>query len=195
MMADRLHNLPQTLRASKVSARMGSAPRAFLAGGLGFAVSFLVACGGGSGLLSSDQASNLNGQLDQVSSALGAGQCAAAANAATGFQNAIDDLPASVNGTLVNNLKQGASTVADLSSKDCRSHTTSTTTSTTTSSTTSTSPTSTPTTTSSSVTTPAKITTATTATGSGSNSTTSGSGGAGLRGSGSGGGSGGAGTG
>ena len=32
------------------------APRALLAGGLGFAVSFLVACGGGSGLLSAGQA-------------------------------------------------------------------------------------------------------------------------------------------
>ena len=49
---------------------MGYAPRALLAGGLGFAVSFLVACGGGSGLLSADQASSLNGQLDQVSSAV-----------------------------------------------------------------------------------------------------------------------------
>ena len=40
-------NLPQTVAFSKVRARMGYAPRALLAGGLGLAASFLVACGGG----------------------------------------------------------------------------------------------------------------------------------------------------
>jgi len=46
---------------------MGNGSRAFLAGGLGFAVSFLVACGGGNGLLTSGQAGNLNSQLASIS--------------------------------------------------------------------------------------------------------------------------------
>jgi hypothetical protein len=185
---------------------MHYAPQALLAGGLGFAVSFLVACGGGSGLLTADQANNLNSQLDQVSSALDAGQCDAAASAAAGLRNAVENLPASINSTLVSNLKQGASTVGDLATTECHSQTTKTTTtpttSTSTTSTTSTqSTTTTPSTTtsSSSTTTTAPpqtvTTTATTTTGSGTTSTAGGSGGAGLLGGGGGSGSGGAGTG
>src|ERR1700694_1988201 len=125
---------------------MGYAPRALLAGGLGFAVSFLVACGGGSGLLSTTQADTLNSQLDQVASAVSAGQCGAAANAVTTFSNAVINLPPSVSGTLTRNLEQAASTVAQLAAKDCQNPTTSTTSSSTSTST-STSTTSTPTTT------------------------------------------------
>ena len=45
--------------------RYGS--RAFLAGSLGFAVAFVVACGSGNGLLSGDQASTLTGELTSIS--------------------------------------------------------------------------------------------------------------------------------
>src|SRR5450755_1104884 len=118
---------------------MGYGSRAVLAGGLGFAVSFVVACGGGSGLLSSDQASTLNGQLDTVSSAVLAGDCNTAASAARALSNAVADLPSTVNTTLVQNLGQGAQTVSQLASKECQTtETTPTTTTTTTTPTTTT---------------------------------------------------------
>lgn len=95
--------------------------RAIPVGGLGFAVSLLIAAcgGGGAGLLSSDQASTLSGQLNQVSSALAAGDCAGVANATNTLNNSVGSLPATVNVTLRNNLIQGASTVAELAQKDC----------------------------------------------------------------------------
>jgi hypothetical protein len=175
---------------------MRHASRALLAGGLGLAVSFLVACGGGSGLLSSDQASTLNSQLDQVSSAVGSGNCAAASSAVSDFSNMVSNLPTGVNQTLRDNLSQDASRLGQLAAADCQNATTTT-------STTTTSTSSTPTsTTSSSTTTPATITsasatstatsTATTSADTGT-STTGTSGGAGL--GGNGGGSGGRGTG
>jgi hypothetical protein len=179
---------------------MGFAPRALLAGGLGFAAALLAACGGSSGLLSGSQANNLNASLDQLSNAVDAGQCGAAANAVTTFSNAVVDLPPSVSATLTHNLEQGASTVAQLAAKDCQTASSTTSSTTTSSSTTTTStPTSTSTTTSTPTTTTSTpttttSTTATTQTGSGTTSTDSGSGGAGLGGSG-GGGSGGGGTG
>src|SRR5512142_1805615 len=119
---------------------MGYAPRALLAGGLGLAASFLVACGGSSGVLSGGQANDLNAQLDRVSQAVNAGQCGAAASAASSFGNAVENLPASVNQALVGNLRQGAQTISTLAQQDCRSSTTttSTTSSTTTSSSTTT---------------------------------------------------------
>src|SRR5690348_2872757 len=113
-------NLPQTDAFSKVIVRMGYAPRSLLAGGLGLAASFLVACGGGgNGLLSSDQASSLQGQLDQLSAALNAGHCGAAANAADALKSTVDNLPSSINSGLATNLQQGASTVASLEQNQC----------------------------------------------------------------------------
>jgi hypothetical protein len=107
---------------------MRFAARAVLAGGLGFAVSLIVAaCGGGSGLLSGDQANTLNGQLDQVNSAVASRNCGAAVNASQNFGNAVANLPQTVNTTLRANLNQGASTISDLASKDCRTTTTPTT--------------------------------------------------------------------
>lgn len=95
-------------------------PRAILAGGLGFAVSILIAaCGGGAGLLSSDQSSTLSDQLNQVSTNLAAGNCSGVANAATGLDRAVGSLPTTVNVTLRNNLIQGASTVSELAARDC----------------------------------------------------------------------------
>ena len=60
---------------------MGFGSRAFLAGGLGFAAAFVVACGGSNGLLSADQSSTLSNRLDAVSAAVSSGNCAAARNA------------------------------------------------------------------------------------------------------------------
>jgi hypothetical protein len=103
---------------------MRLAPRAILAGVLGFAASFVVACGGGSGLLTGDQASSLNNQLDQVSTALASGSCDTVSSATSELSNAVANLPSSVNATLRNNLSQGASTVGQLARQHC--HTTST---------------------------------------------------------------------
>ncbi|HET9103897.1 MAG TPA: hypothetical protein VFN55_11140 [Solirubrobacteraceae bacterium] len=117
---------------------MGLRPRAFLAGILGFTVAFVVACGGGNGLLSSGQAGNLSGKVDAVESALGAHNCGGARNAAQNLQNAVAALPSTINTTLAQNLGQGASTLSQLASRDCTtstSHSTSTSTSTSTSST------------------------------------------------------------
>ncbi len=129
---------------------MGLGARAFLAASLGFAAAFVVACGGNNGLLSGDQASNLNAQLTSLSSAVASGQCGAAAAAAQRFSDLIGGLPRNVNTTLIQNLGQGAETISQLAARDCS---TSTSTSTTTSSSTSTSTPTTPTTTVTSTTT------------------------------------------
>ncbi len=173
---------------------MRYAPRALLAGGLGLAVSFLVACGGGANLLTGGEASNLNSQLDAISTAVDSGQCGAAATAVAGFGNAVSNLHTRLSPTLRQNLLQGATTVGLLAARDCHTTTpattttTPTTTSTTTSSSTSspstTSSTSTPTTTPTTTTTTSATTTSTPGT-----TSTTGSGGAGL-GGGSGGGNG-----
>lgn len=149
--------------------------RAFLAGSLGFAVAFVVACGGGNGLLSSNQANTLNNQLSSVSAAVSAHKCDQANAASQQFSNVVAGLPNNVNTTLIQNLGQGAATVSALAARDCSS--TSSTSSSTTSSTTSTT-TSTPTTTTSSTTT-SKQSPTTTATNPGGTGTTT-NGGAGL---------------
>src|ERR1700749_2530094 len=100
---------------------MGIGSRATLAVSLGFAVSFVVACGGGNGLLSSNEARSLNAQRDSVSSAVSAGKCDAATSAARAFSNQVAALPAKVSTTLVQNLGQGAATVGALGAKDCQS--------------------------------------------------------------------------
>ena len=148
-------------QASKVSPRMRFLPRALVACGIGFAVSLLAACGGGAGLLSGDQANSLSNQLDQVGTAVGSGDCAAALNASQAFNNAVTSLPNTINGTLRADLDQGGSTVAALAIQQC--HQTTATTTPTTSSTTSSTPTTTSTSTPTSTTTPT-TTTATTST-------------------------------
>ena len=157
---------------------MRYAPRAILAGGLGFAVSFVAACGGGSGLLSADQSNALSGQADQINSAVQRGNCGAALNASEVLNNDVQTLPVTIDPTLRRNLSQGARTIADLAGQECHPQTTSTasiptetsTTDTTTTSSTSTS-TSTPTTTTTTTTT---TTSATTPPGTGTTSTTTG---------------------
>ncbi len=128
--------------------------RAFLAGSLGFAVAFVVACGGGTGLLTSNQANTLNNQLSSVSAAVSAHRCDQATAAAQRFSNVVAGLPNDVNTTLIQNLGQGAATVSALAARDCSS--TSSTSSSTTSSSTTTTTTSTPATTTSSTTTTTK---------------------------------------
>jgi len=125
---------------------MGLRSRAFLAGGLGFAAAFVVACGGSNGLLTSGQANTLSTRLDALSAAVNSGNCSAANSAANAFNDAVGHLPPSVSTKLVQNLGDGAQTVKQLAAKDCSS-TSSSTAPTSTSSTTSTQPTSTTTTT------------------------------------------------
>jgi hypothetical protein len=98
---------------------MGLRSRAFLAGGLGFAAAFVVACGGSNDLLSSDQNSTLSTQLDAVSAAVSSGNCRAATSAADAFNSTVGSLPSSVNPKLVQNLGDGAVKVKQLASQDC----------------------------------------------------------------------------
>jgi hypothetical protein len=182
-------NQSATEPVSKVGSRMRYAPRALLAGGLGFAVSCLAACGGGAGLLSGSDSSNLNSQLDSVSAAVDGGHCGAASSAVATLGNSVRNLPAKVNPALRANLLQGVSTVAVLAQHDCRTTSTNPATSPTTTTTTQ-STTTTTTTPSSTSTTPPSSTSTTPATSSttpGTTSTSGGSGGAGLAGGGSGG--------
>jgi hypothetical protein len=171
-------------------------PRALLAGGLGLAVSFLVACGGGAGLLSSDQANNLNTQLDQVTAAVASGNCAAATSAVNAFTNEVVNLPGSLNPTLRQNLSQDATKLGQLAARDCHKATTTTTPTTTnttpTNTTSTTHSTTAPTTSSPSPPTQTSSPPATTPTNPGSTSTGRGTGGVGI---GNGNGNGGAGTG
>jgi hypothetical protein len=167
---------------------MRYAPRAILAGGLGFAVSCVAACGGGAGLLSGDQSIALSGQGNEISSAVESGNCGAADNASAALNSDVQNLPVTINPTLRSNLSQGATTIAKLAAKDCRQHTATTAASTPTTtssssstpstpSSTSTTSSSTTTTTTTSSTTP---TTATTPTNTGTSSNTTTSGGVGL---------------
>ncbi len=185
---------------------MRSTIRALLAGGLGLSASLLVACGGNSGLLSGGQASNLNNSLDNVSAAVGSGQCGQAQSAVGSFNNQVAGLPPSVSPTLRANLLQGANVVGRNAAQDCLNPVSTSTTATTNTKPTTTTQSTTTTTPTQTVTTPATTTTppppppvttppATTSTPTGTSSTGN-SGGAGIGGqSGGGGSSGGAGTG
>ncbi len=185
-------NPKPTAPGSKVIPRMRQALRALVAGGLGFAVSFIAACGSSSGLLSSSDANNLTGQLQQISSDLGAHNCAAATTQLTALSQTVNNLPSSVNGNLLSNLTQGIQRLQNLAARECPSATTSSTATTTTTqtNTTSTTATTTPTTTSTPTRTTSTptTTTATTPTSPGTTTSGPGSGGTGLGGSGNGGG-------
>jgi hypothetical protein len=180
---------------------MRYAPRVILSGALGFAAAFVVACGGGSGLLSGNQASSLNNQLDSVSSALSSKNCGDVSNSTSRLADDVVNLPSSINSTLRDNLTQGVSTIAQLARKQCANvpstpvtqtdtNTTATTTTTQTHTTTTTTPTNTTTTT----TTPTNTTTTPATTSTPSGTTSTGTGGAGV-GQGNGNSSGGSGTG
>jgi hypothetical protein len=165
---------------------MGFGSRAFLAGGLGFAAAFVVACGSSNGLLSADENSSLTSQLNSISSALASHQCGEVDSAAAALTNAVANLPPSVTTTLVQNLGQGAGTISQLATRDCTSSTASTSTSTSTStsstptSTTSSTTSSTSTSTSSSITTPTSQTGTSATNPSGTGTSTTSNGGAGI---------------
>jgi hypothetical protein len=143
---------------------MRYAPRAILAGGLGFAASFVVACGGGSGLLSGDQSNALSSQADAVASAVQSGNCGAAGSASAVLNSQVQTLPVTINPTLRRNLTQAASTIAQLAQRDCHQPATPAASTPTTASTASTTPSSTSTSTSTTTTTPTTTTTSTTTT-------------------------------
>jgi len=98
---------------------MRIANRAIVAGGVGVAASLLVACGSGGGrLLSGYEASSLDNQLDQITVALADHDCGTARTEVAGLESYVRSLSA-VNQTLVANLEQGATTVADLLARPC----------------------------------------------------------------------------
>jgi hypothetical protein len=97
---------------------MGFMHRATVAAGIGFAVSAIAGCGSGGRLLSSAESRVLNEQLSRVSEALTAGDCNAAQDDLTAFQNRVSSLNG-VNSTLIQNLTQGANTVQRLTSVRC----------------------------------------------------------------------------
>jgi hypothetical protein len=170
--------------ASKVRPRMRYLPRAVLAGGLGFATSLIIAaCGGGAGLLSGGQAGTLSNQLNQISNAVAAGNCGQAGSASRALVNAVSNLPSTISSNLRQDLSQGAATVSELATTDCRSTSTATTPTTPTTATVTT-PTTATTTTRTTPTTPTTATTTTPATTTTTPGTTTGpaSGGGGLSG-------------
>jgi hypothetical protein len=93
--------------------------RAILAGALGAAAAFLVACGDSNGLLSPSDASGLNGKLNAVSAAVADHSCPRARTAAADLQGAVVSLPGAVDRRLLTNLRQGAATVAARAKRDC----------------------------------------------------------------------------
>lgn len=132
---------------------------------LGIAASVLVACGQTNGLLSSDDSASLGDQLGQVSDAVSAGHCGAAAKAVAQLRSDATRLSPTVNGELRRDLRRGADTVAAKAVKACRTQSTTTETIPTNTTTTITPTTSTPTATTPTATTPTATTpTATTPT-------------------------------
>lgn len=99
---------------------MRPALRALVAGGLGFAVSLIAACGGGSHVLSAEQASALKSQLTRLQSAVNAGDC-------SGVQNALSQLSAEIanvpNSTARANLTEGFDTLQRQATSECPSST------------------------------------------------------------------------
>jgi hypothetical protein len=153
--------------------------RGLVAGGLGLAVSLIAACGSSTGLLSSSTADSLTAQLQQVSTDLQHGDCAAAADHLASVTTSIQNLPTSVSSTLRSNLNQGLAKAQQLLAARCN-QAARTTTSTTKTQTTTTQTTTQPTTTQTTTTTttrPTTTTPATTTPQTGTSSTTPGSGG------------------
>src|SRR5579884_1635234 len=99
---------------------MRNLSRALLTGGLGFAMSCVIAaCGGGAGLLSGDQANSLNNQLNQISSALAQRHCRAAEAAAHGLVLEVANLPGTVSPRLRQDLDLGANTILTRAAQQC----------------------------------------------------------------------------
>jgi hypothetical protein len=167
-------------------------PRAFLAGGIGFAVSCLAACGGGAGLLTANQSAALQGKLNQLNAAVSRHDCQAVTSLGNELSLKVQSLPDTVKVTLKQDLINGVATAASLAARDCHQTTTTSSTSSTSSTVTSTptttaTTTSTPTTTSSTTTSTTSSTTTTTTPTTPTTTTTTPSGGGGLGGGGGGG--------
>ncbi|MDE3134596.1 MAG: hypothetical protein KGL15_11045 [Acidobacteriota bacterium] len=102
---------------------MGFAHRAFVAVGVGFAVSAIVGCGSSGGRwLSASEKNSLSEQLNRVTQALDDQRCADARQYLADFQASVNSL-GGVNSTLIANLDQGASTIRSLASSQCQTQT------------------------------------------------------------------------
>jgi hypothetical protein len=99
---------------------MGFAHRAFVAAGVGFAVSAIVGCGSSGGsLLTASQSNSLSEQLNRVTQALDDQRCSQARQYLADFRSNVDSL-GGVDSTLIANLDQGASTIQTLAARDCQ---------------------------------------------------------------------------
>lgn len=102
---------------------MGFAHRAFVAAGVGFAVSAIVGCGSSGGsLLTASESNSLSEQLNRVTQALDDQRCSQARQYLADFRSNVDSL-GGVNSTLIANLAQGASTIQTLAARDCQTPT------------------------------------------------------------------------
>ena len=99
---------------------MRPALRALVAGGLGFAVSLIAACGGGSRVLSADQANALSSQLNQVQAAVNRGDCSGIVDSLSQLSAGISNVP---NATAKANLTEGFDTLQSQAKSQCPSST------------------------------------------------------------------------
>jgi hypothetical protein len=90
-----------------------------LAALLGVGAAFLVACGDRNGLIPAGDAARLTNDLGAVSSAVSAGDCNAAGQAATRVRGDILRLPGTVDQKLVDRLNQGAGALSARAPVQC----------------------------------------------------------------------------
>jgi hypothetical protein len=93
--------------------------RPLIAGLLGFAAAFLIACGDRNGLIPGSDADAIDSQLDSAQAALDSQSCAQATAAAQRAQLRIARLPASVDPKLRARLTEGANRLVTLAARDC----------------------------------------------------------------------------
>jgi hypothetical protein len=102
-------------------------PRFLLVAVLGLASAFLVACGDRSKLIPGSEAQRLKSQIDSVSAAVDAHSCGRAQLAAQNLQDAVNNLPRSVDPGLRTRLQDGATRMAAAAADECQRTTTQTT--------------------------------------------------------------------
>jgi hypothetical protein len=101
------------------------APVFLLALALGAAAAMLVACGDRSGLIPSGDASQLERHLDQVNSAVAAGDCPLADVRVTRVQGEVENLRAAgIDARLYRRLRSGVSLLASRAAQECQASTT-----------------------------------------------------------------------
>lgn len=99
---------------------MRSVSKVFLLAALGLAAALLAACGDRSGLLSGAQAGSLQDALAVVQTACASGDSGRAAVAAQSFADRVDALPpGQVDRQLIEDLRDGASTLESLVPRTC----------------------------------------------------------------------------